>query len=144
MFMLNELLIKDLSEKVEINTSDIQSIKDAEVYSINEVKTNKVWKDGKSIYRKVFSVNITNNNSDTKIPNSIINQLHEVIDIYGTLKNSFSNRFPITYTSPNTQLLDAIGCYYNNNDGITIRIGSSSLGSVSYALVIIEYTKTTD
>lgn len=142
--MLNELLIKELSEQVGINTSDIQSIKDAEVYSINEVKTNKVWKDGKSIYRKVFSVNITNNNSDTKIPNSIINQLHEVIDIYGTLKNSFSNRFPINYISPNGQLLDAIGCYYNNNDGITIRIGNSSLGSVSYALVIIEYTKTTD
>ena len=41
MFMLNELLIKELSEQVGINTSDIQNIKDADSYSTNETVIGK-------------------------------------------------------------------------------------------------------
>ena len=54
MFMLNELLIKDLSEKVGTNTSDIKNIKDGEIYSTTEIRTNEIWKDGKPIYRKTY------------------------------------------------------------------------------------------
>lgn len=65
MFMLNELLIKELSEQVGINTSDIQSIKDGEIYSTSEIKTNKIWIDGKPIYRKVIKdINVTGNMSE--------------------------------------------------------------------------------
>ena len=142
--MLNELLIKELSEQVGINTSEIQSIKDGEIYSTNEVKTIKKTENGKSIYRRSFILSITGNNQDITVSNSLINNIDEVIDIYGTLKNSFSNRFPITYVSPNTQLLDSIGSYYNSNDGIKIRIGSTSLGSGAFTRITIEYTKTTD
>ena len=37
----------------------INELKNAEVYSTSEVKTNKVWKDGKSIYRRIVEVNTT-------------------------------------------------------------------------------------
>lgn len=39
----------------------INELIDSQIYSLNEVKTNKVWIDGKPIYRKVFSQ--TNKNS---------------------------------------------------------------------------------
>lgn len=39
MFMLNELLIKDLSVQVDTNTSDIQNLKTANTYSTTEKKS---------------------------------------------------------------------------------------------------------
>ena len=55
MFMLNELLIKELSNQVETNASEIQNIKDGEIYSTSEIKTNKKYnKNGiiKDVYRR--------------------------------------------------------------------------------------------
>ncbi len=56
--MLNELLIKELSEQVGNNTSEIQSMKDAEIYSTAEIKTNGIY-NNKPIYRRILTVNTT-------------------------------------------------------------------------------------
>lgn len=57
--MLNELLIKELSEQVGNNTSEIQSMKDAEIYSTDEVKTNKKY-NNEPIYRRIIKIRSTN------------------------------------------------------------------------------------
>lgn len=43
MFMLNELLIKELSEQVGINTSNIQNIKDDFISNIKLIKVKKYF-----------------------------------------------------------------------------------------------------
>lgn len=132
MFMLNELLIKDLSEKVEINTSDIQSIKDAEVYSTSEVKTNKIWINGKPIYRKTVSGSIAN---------SISHNLTNVnfVNAYGYVASS-SGAFLVLPSLRITNSNFSIG-FYVNSESIIFEKGSSASGT---AYITLEYTKTTD
>lgn len=84
--MLNELLIKDLSDKVETNTSDIQGIKDAEVYSTSEIKTNKKWIDGKPIYRKTFT-GTTENDGTTLITSEFNDNSITLIKSYGQVRS---------------------------------------------------------
>ena len=51
--MLNELLIKDLSNQVSTNQTDIQNLKTANTYSTTETVCG-TWTDGKPIYRVVI------------------------------------------------------------------------------------------
>ena len=109
---------------------------DTEFYSTNEVKTNKVWIDGKPIYRKVYdglsistmsgntfvSTNIQSPNVDTLI-NSIL---------LGSNSVSYYSRFH--FSSANVTI--------NNNTGnLDVWTGSNG-GTVKQ--IILEYTKTTD
>lgn len=136
--MLNELLIKDLSDQVDINTSDIQDIKDAEVYSTNEVKTNKVWSDGKPIYRKTFMFGAMPNAS-TKTINTNISNLNRTVKLYGMAFRSSDNR---AMTIPDSSPGNEISC---NIGGSDINITTTSdRSSFNDSHIIIEYTKTTD
>lgn len=111
--------------------------KNIEVYSIDEVKTNKVWVDGKPIYRKViFNENQSFPASGTReIPHNITN-FGELIDL----------KYSLYYQSS--------GNWYKQFDGITTKnltvnstnIVFNSIGSSTFqkAYFIIEYTKTTD
>jgi hypothetical protein len=138
MFMLNELLIKDLSDQVDTNTSDIQDIKDAEVYSTNEVKTNKVWSDGKPIYRKTFMFGAMPNAS-TKTINTNISNLNRTVKLYGMAFRSSDNR---AMTIPDSSPGNEISC---NISGSDINIATTSdRSSFNDSHIIIEYTKTTD
>ncbi len=131
MFMLNELLIKELSEQVGINTSDIQNIKDGEIYSTSEVKTNKKWIDAKPIYRKVFistwgNINVSELNIDTMIDTrgmvSYTNGWHP-LNAYANA--NFNSLVQYSTKEKNIQFY---GNGYNN----------------SQIILILEYTKTTD
>ena len=138
--MLNELLIKELSSHVETNTSDIQEIKDAEVYSTSEVKTNKIWINGKPIYRKSYHIP-SFPNSDTFSIDLEINSLDSIIDVFGFAKSKTNNYagFPINNTR-----LDNPGapiCVYFDN---TMKINTGQDRSNYTGYITLEYTKTTD
>lgn len=144
MFMLNELLIKELSEQVGINTSDIQSIKDAEVYSTSEVKTNKVWIDGKPIYRKTF---VIDGNSSTEQQNYQFElaslNWETVTFIYGTTyqeTNSYYRDLHNAYAYDSTATSEYSGAW---TSGTLLRVRSRGI-AVSKFYVTLEYTKTTD
>lgn len=139
--MLNELLIKELSEQVGINTSDIQDIKDAEIYSTSEIKTNKVWIDGKPIYRKVINMGYLPN-KDAKLTNHNISDIDKITYQYALISDSYG----LTYQGEHTAT-------QNMGNGMTIAMRSNkewvqiycSSDMTSYnAYFIIEYTKTTD
>ena len=141
--MLNELFIKELSEQVGINTFDIQVIKDGEIYSTNEVKTNKKWIDGKPIYRKGIFLNALPNNDNTTSYNHNISDVDIIyfdkcfaIWNYGQ-SNQFTNPLPLlNYTGSNIYLFDA--------DRTGFKIKTTMDRTAIKGFITLEYTKTTD
>jgi hypothetical protein len=140
----NSLKADQIGDITNLNTTDksnivnaINELKDAEVYSTSEVKTNKVWIDGKPIYRTVlyatnlatstqFSTGITN--LDTWVS---LNYIASVGNKSGdvVVQNSYASS-----SSYNRAFLS-----YSDTE---IRWRSATSGM--YAYFILEYTKTTD
>ena len=141
--MLNELLIKELSEKVGINTSDIQTIKDGEIYSTNETKTNKKWIDGKSVYTKTIFLNSLPNDAEiTTYNHNIANvdfihfDLNNCFAIWNFGQdNQFVNMLPLhNYSGNDIFLFDA--------DRTVFKIKTTQDRSALKAFITLEYTKT--
>lgn len=112
-----------------------------DVYSTKEVKTNKVWIDGKPIYRTVLSGMIFDENKDHNIKN-----IDNITFIYGTMwsgetQKQGSNVFPINTVRvghPNR----ALGVYMNKSYFAFDK--GSLIGSDYSYRIVAEYTKTTD
>ena len=108
-----------------------------DVYSTNEVKTNKVWVDGKPIYRKVvtgtlpttnYAIFITINNLETPINENIMI----------TERDGNKTRLPFV------QLITNRYCdYYVHNNEYHIHFTAETYEGDSF-IAILEYTKTTD
>ena len=136
--MLNELLIKELSEQVGINTSDIKNIKDAEIYSTSEVKTNKTWL-GKALYRKVLTrtgagdIDVSNLNIET----GFIDETHS------HLKTGRWNSVNTTTTSLSNEGTYMTGAFFNTSF-TTLTVEKGSAITLTDVVITIEYTKTTD
>ena len=137
--MINELLFKKISNNVKKNTSDIKNILDSNIYSLNEVKTNKVWIDGKPIYRKVIEYN-----SNTALLNGDNNISHNVTHI-GSYRKIVDEQYIYqnnTYFHYASSTFSAFVSSITNSD-ITVNInGWGNLFKQAY--FTIEYTKTTD
>lgn len=136
----NKVKADDMNEiKSVVNNAitTIDGIISGEVYLTSEVKTNKVWIDGKPIYRKCiangssatngtkFSLNsISNIGTITNIMSKAVRSTGA--EIFGNYYDGTSNKFTLQY-------------YANNNEINTWA------GSESYTVTIfVEYTKTTD
>ena len=121
---------------------------DTEVYSTNEIKTNKVWIDGKPIYRKCF-YSATNWALDTNV--GTINNVDMPICIRNISANN-STSGVMTY-------IENYGDYYGGGgdvvtSGATFKINTTTrVGTVVAArraqfannypsCIIVEYTKT--
>lgn len=101
-----------------------------EVYSTNEIKTNKVWKDGKPIYRKVIEATDINTPFSTGVSN---------ID-----KMWFCNSGSYIYW--NDDYFYEIGraeLYYQKSTN-KIAADSPTVANNWKCVLTIEYTKTTD
>lgn len=109
-----------------------------EIYSTDEIKTNKVWIDGKPIYRKTYvfsnltasarTIDITNLNIDTFLP----------YEAFGTWPNGGAVNWPY---------------YISNTDNGRIYRTSPTQVNINYTfpdynsrglIVTLYYTKTTD
>lgn len=109
--------------------SDIQ-IKD--IYSTNEIKTNKIW-DGKPVYRKVFNRGASLASFNHNIPN--IKNIWINNDLTFRIHNS-GNHISLNASRSGTY------CYVNQTT-VTFNNGDTSI-SPSQVFVTLEYTKTTD
>ena len=109
-----------------------------DIYSTTETKTNKVWIDGKPIYRKVIVKTITRSGNNVFSLSSVG---LKNIDKYVTLK-SISNGNPINedYYTTNADLLRTL----INYDGLHIQLGTSYPSVPCLIYTIVEYTKKTD
>lgn len=112
-------------------------------YSSDEIKTNKIWIDGKPIYRKVVSVPVQNlvGNTTLLVAHGI-SDLKFVTQAYGAFSRGNGvtlNIVPCTYTNWEIYLYDFGITYFS------VRASSNQVnGNITAMFIVIEYTKTTD
>lgn len=106
-----------------------------DVYSTNEVKTNKVWIDKKPIYRTTFTITVGTSGGTADISGYSIETITNII---GTMKIQNQNQFrpiPVYGSNSNFNPLEI-------NLGNQISVGSSGgTFSVGTAYITLEYTK---
>lgn len=105
-----------------------------DVYSTDEVKINKVWIDGKPIYRKTFSISASGANATWSTNLSSVN-CDNVIKVFGfagtsTLKTAILSDTQTVTFRPSSKAVEI----YFNNPGTDAMTG----------YITIEYTKTID
>jgi hypothetical protein len=122
-------------------------------YSLDEIKTNDTWIDGKPIYRKVINAVTSSNNSDTTIDLSELN-ISECIKmdgyfVYGTQRtrintiddNGINASRRVYFAEFNTE--DGGVIYFSLKEIMTNTSLVNYLQNMNLT-VILEYTKTTD
>lgn len=128
-----------VTKKVTANKL-LELAQETDVYSTSEVQTNKVWIDGKPIYRKVIDCGNLPNNEAKNVAHSISN-LGYVIRLYLTVTTgtSFYNS-----NMAGTSNMYSGGTVLVRATSDNIQIGTNYNYSGHSAYAIIEYTKTTD
>ena len=126
------------SELIGVLIQRIQALEEKlesdDVYSTDEVKTNKIWIDGKPIYRKCYNGTVAG--SQTVLENS--NDIDTLISVGGSVYKANWGCFNIGSYSTN----EAYGGIFINlvNNSKVLYAPSQSAGSTFVA--ILEYTKT--
>lgn len=136
---INDTDMNEIKIVVNNNATELTNVINAEVYSTNEVKTNKVWIDGKPIYRKVIESNFTTSTGNTiNYATSSLNLNMETL--VGLRSVSQSNPKQENYFESSN---DQIRSYFDNTN-LIVKIGGSYPTKPCTVYTIIEYTKTTD
>ena len=118
-----------------VNITDDAEGSNIDYYSTSEVKTNKVWINGKPIYRKIFSFD--NWVDDTRIDVSNLN-IDEIVTLHAVwCRNNIW--FEAPYGTP-TFYSDL---FYNTTNGLIIFEGNLTHAGAKNR-TIVEYTKSTD
>lgn len=138
---MNEIksVVNNNANETSTNSTNITNIINAEVYSTNEIKTNKTWIDGKPIYRKVISdITVTGNMSEI-ISTGLSNV--NVISIYGEYHTAnYDITQTVPYISSNREYVIEV---ISMNKGANIRYRTASVFN-GKSNIVLEYTKTTD
>lgn len=138
---INDTDMNEIKTVVNNNATELTNVINAEEYSTNEVQTNKVWIDGKPIYRKVVNCGNLSNANPIIVPHNITN-LDKLVGYSGfALRFSDNDYLPIPYVTFNPNNGGGITTY---TDGTDIHIGTSADRSAYVGYVTLEYTKTTD
>lgn len=134
--------VGDLSNLETINKTSIvnaiNELKDAEIYSTNEIKTNKVWIDGKPIYRRIYQKTSTAATENIDIDDWNVDFVCLFVPL---LYDSINRQFDTNYYISSTDYLRALTRLYNNKFTITVQRGNANSKVLT---IIMEYTKTTD
>ena len=118
-------------------TEELEKLKD--VYSTEEVKTNKIWIDGRPIYRKVSEIGDLGADVEHKIDINI-NNLDTIVNING-FSSIPNNNFSVPINFYNYADVGGLYCFYDKN--LNKLLCKSSWGMTGLYF-ILEYTKTTD
>ena len=123
-------------------TNDIpegwEEVTNPDSYSTSEIKTNKIWIDGKPIYSKVIDLGTLPNGTSKNVAHNISN-LGTVIRLSAMTVGD--NRFVIPETRNQTYPEYQVGLWCNSTN-IVIETGTDRTNTSAFA--IIEYTKTTE
>lgn len=113
-----------------------------DTYSTSEVKTNKVWIDGKPIYRKVVDVGNIPDTTSKSIAHNIAN-IGTIIICEGRAVANTTAKTSIGLPYVNTDSSTVCIQVYANVTNVVVKTASGSW--INYVgFVILEYTKTTD
>lgn len=129
-----------LNENELYMTPDDIIVEGAEIYSNEEVKTNKIWikADGtrKRVYRKRFDGYLANKSEWTIF--ATLDDIETLVEIYGKFVGSDGRKMVIPHSEAGYQVTASIK---GKNIEIT-QNGSIWFGRPCY--MVVEYTKTTD
>lgn len=133
--------MNEIKSVVNNNATELTNVINAEVYSTNEVKTNKIWINGKPIYRKIITGTKSSGWTDISLSNINYDTIYiNGAETYFTYINSSTKFSKNTfYFSPTDFLVAQI---QTNNKKINIGAGTD-LSNINY-YIVLEYTKTTD
>lgn len=130
-------MINELPEAKEETEEAVQVV---DVYSTDEVKTNKIWIDGKSIYRKVIKFTQGLNGGVNAITHNVAN-IDSIVDVNMLLKFNTTVYFNSAFESTSAY----ISLSGATPETLYIGVGSNWGNSFKQGFTIImEYTKTTD
>lgn len=134
--VINNLISTSTTDALSANQGKILNEKIEDKYSLNEITTNKIWLNGKVVYRKGYQITLTSSIGTATIPLNI-NNIEEITDLYGKVSNDISNTIrPLPFASPNAA--DSIRIDVTSSN-IRIITGSSWEGYSGY--IFVEYTK---
>ena len=123
-----------INELPEAGTGEV-----IDMYSTEETKTNKVWINGKPIYRKVVDCGALPNTGKKQIAHGIKNV--EMFVGYSAIATNGETTFFLSLASPVT----AAANIYVIESGANIEIMTGNdRSSFTTCYVTLEYTKTTD
>ena len=111
-----------------------------ETYSTAEGKTNKIWVDGKSRYRKAIPITMQSS-AEPKNYDTGISDLNSICNFYGIIYNSTNSTCPLPFIDAN-DISNNIRMDIQNGTTLRITTGAGWSGYTGY--VVIEYTKTTE
>lgn len=138
--MINEKLVSDLQSQITENKDDITKIKNDNVYSTSEFKTNKKWINGKDIYQTTIT-NITGSGTKfTDVSNLNIDTLVDFNAI--NLRDNGSGRQDSEHPYYNGSS-DYFRCFYRSDEKAILTNIAGSFSSFTTTVTLL-YTKTTD
>lgn len=146
---LSSIIIDDTSTTATNKTWSANKINNAikEIYSSDEIKTNKIWVDNKPIYRKIymssdfdFVDSAQQGTSKTNIPN-----IEDLVNISGRCKET-TYFVPLNIGKWRGDTLGnwSFSALVRPNGQIILDMGSSVYSAKGNIKVCVEYTKTTD
>ena len=135
--------IYDNSVNIETLENNVEKLINGEIYSTTEVKTNKVWIDGKPIYRMAAQFNnygTIQQDAYISFPISNIETItFQDLEYYYAPEDAWVP-FPLIESNGNT-----LGYKYKRTDGQIKFAGQGSWSGANRPMnFTIEYTKTTD
>ena len=110
-------------------------------YFTDEINTGMKWIDGKSIYRKCFTINYPSGSTTLDVSTNILN-LQDVVKLESIVRRVYANSSQYELGSYYSDTSSSRVLYNNQNNVIGIRTTTTSRDYIYY--VILEYTKTTD
>ena len=119
----------------------INELKDAEIYSTTEVKTNRVWIDNKPIYRKVIDIGALPN-ATAKAVNHNISNIDKIIYQYAIACDSNGLTYSVPHVGAPNMGSSMTMALRSNKEWVQVYC-SANMSSYS-GYYILEYTKTTD
>ena len=119
-----------------------EEVNNPDSYSTSEVKTNKVWIDGKPIYRKVIVLESGTIHAGYYEYNHNISNLDKTLNIYGMCYSS-TQQHPIQRVVPDEIAKWGIGLGDINQSTFALHFGTG-YQDINLVYIVIEYTKTTD
>lgn len=133
----NSNVVNEYSES-DTDVYSCDYVNEMDKYSTIETKTNKVWTDGKPIYRKVLSGTLPTGAGSNSFASAFTTG-DMIINVSGMVKSSYNSWWGIsTYFSEN-----AYNISYRTNatrSSLTLECGANYSTSSQY-IIIVEYTK---
>lgn len=128
------------AEKTQYDEAHFNDDESANVdlYSTSEVKTNKVWIDGKPIYRKTIDCGNLPEAGVMKTVEHNISNLGKIVNFSGLMFNAVGHQMPFPWPWENSEF----NSYFI--DSTYIYLDTNANRSEYSIIVTLEYTKTTD